>query len=130
VQVPWSVNAPALAFLTAVVEGDEYMQRTWELTPAWRANVISRLRPLSEACARGDEAKRWTFHGREFLSWVWINVWSERVAEDAVARARKAGVPVRSGLQGYERPTFVRVAVREPAKVELLVKAWEGLGTA
>ena len=49
------------------------------------------------------------------------------VAENAVNKAKLFGVPVRSGLPGYNRPTFVRVAVREPSKVNILIKAWEQL---
>nr|CAG8483719.1 3013_t:CDS:2 [Entrophospora candida] len=36
-------------------------------------------------------------------------------------------VPVRSGQPGYNRPTFIRIAVREPSKVDVRIKAWEQL---
>ncbi|CAJ0650957.1 2219_t:CDS:2 [Entrophospora sp. SA101] len=36
-------------------------------------------------------------------------------------------VSVRSGQPGYNRPTFVRIAVREPSKVDVRIKTWEQL---
>lgn len=38
-QVPWSVNTMALAFTSEVVKDHAFLQRTWELTPQWRAHV-------------------------------------------------------------------------------------------
>ncbi|CAG8585958.1 17021_t:CDS:2 [Rhizophagus irregularis] len=125
-QVPWSVNSPALAFLNAVVKDTEYMEKTWELTPKWRSELIERLRVLSEAIikAKDDEGYEWEFHGKSFLSYIWINMKSKEIVEEAIGKAKAAGVPVRSGVPGYDRPTYLRVAVREPSKVDILIKAW------
>ncbi|GBC15238.2 60S ribosomal protein L16 [Rhizophagus irregularis DAOM 181602=DAOM 197198] len=129
-QVPWSVNSPALAFLNAVVKDTEYMEKTWELTPKWRSELIERLRVLSEAIikAKDDEGYEWEFHGKSFLSYIWINMKSKEIVEEAIGKAKAAGVPVRSGVPGYDRPTYLRVAVREPSKVDILIKAWSKLG--
>ncbi|GBB87865.1 hypothetical protein RclHR1_14360004 [Rhizophagus clarus] len=129
-QVPWSVNSPALAFLDAVVKDTAYMEQTWELTRKWRAEFIERLKGISEAIvqAKDDEEYAWEFKGKSFLSYIWINVKSEAIAKEAVAKARAAGVPIRSGTPGYERPTYIRLAVREPSKVDILIKAWSKLG--
>lgn len=122
IQVPWSVNSPALAFLDAVVRDDAYLRTTWEDTPRLRRYLVVRLRELKAA-----ERDQWELRGKEFLSWVWIDMKRREIAEEAVARARAAGVPVRSGGPGYERPAFVRVAVRGEKEVDVLVAAWEGL---
>ncbi|CAB4401987.1 PLP-dependent transferase [Rhizophagus irregularis] len=129
-QVPWSVNSPALAFLNAVVKDTEYMEKTWELTPKWRSELVERLRVLSEAIikAKDDEGYEWEFHGKSFLSYIWINMKSKEIVEEAIGKAKAAGVPVRSGVPGYDRPTYLRVAVREPSKVDILIKAWSKLG--
>ncbi|KAJ1968957.1 hypothetical protein H4R34_006212 [Dimargaris verticillata] len=117
-QVPWSVNCAALAFLSQVVKDDQYMADTWALTPTWRKHIIATL---------SQQLPQWLCYGEPFLSWVWIDTGSEDVAQKAVALARGAGVPVRNGLPGYSRPTFVRVAVREPSKFAVLLDAWRDL---
>ncbi|CAG8471992.1 477_t:CDS:10 [Ambispora leptoticha] len=139
-QVPWSVNSPALAFLHAVVKDDAYMERTWQVTPVWRSALIERLKNLLEIFMKrqnknasgveddGDKSLEWKFYGKPFLSWVWVDLKSQKLAQEAVALAKAAGVPVRSGQPGYGRPTFVRIAVREPEKVDILITAWENTG--
>ncbi|KAG9296414.1 hypothetical protein G9A89_015006 [Geosiphon pyriformis] len=129
IQVPWSVNTPALGFLNVVVKDKKYMEKTWDVTPVWRESLIVKLKILSSTIGAqlNDE---WEFYGKGFLSWVWVNMKNIAIAQKAVTLAKEAGVPVRSGQPGYERPTFVRVAVRDPAKVDILIKAWEKLGIA
>src|SRR6185436_9030237 len=101
IQVPWSVNSAALAFLETVVTDTDYLNKTWEITPVWRKEILSRLTIISDEIAKvkGEQA-RWSFHGKEFLSWIWINVKDAGFAERAVEKARSAGVPVRSGKPG------------------------------
>jgi histidinol-phosphate/aromatic aminotransferase/cobyric acid decarboxylase-like protein len=129
-QVPWSVNSPALAFLNAVVKDNTYMEQTWELTSKWRAEIIEKLKGISDSIVqtRNDEGCAWEFYGKSFLSFIWINMKTEAIAKEAVAKAKAAGVPVRNGSNGYNRPTYVRVAVREPSKVDVLINAWYLLG--
>ncbi|KAJ1932370.1 hypothetical protein EC988_009482 [Linderina pennispora] len=115
-QVPWSVNTVALAFLDAVVADKIYLNKTWQMTGAWRKQTVDRIKQRFPA---------WQCHGREFLSWIWVDTKSEDVAQKAVDLAKANGVPVRSGRPGYNLPTYIRLAVREPAKVDHLFKAWE-----
>ncbi|CAG8504814.1 11204_t:CDS:2 [Racocetra fulgida] len=93
--------------------------------------LIDRLKVISNAIVmfHQDPMFAWEFYGNDFLSWVWINMKTAKIAEDAVDKAKAAGVPVRSGKPGYNRPTYVRVAVREPSKVDFLIRAWKYLGT-
>lgn len=120
IQVPWSVNSPALAFLDEVVRDTEYLKETWRVTPIYRTQLIERL----QALAKG---RPWEYFGKPYLSWVWADFKNVETAEKAVALAKQAGVPVRSGKPGYERPTFVRIAVREPKQTDVLLGAWKDL---
>ncbi|KAI7854414.1 pyridoxal phosphate-dependent transferase [Circinella umbellata] len=118
IQVPWSVNGPALQFVEAVVQDEEYLNETWENTGRLRAYLIEKLTGLND---------KWVYHGKPFLSWVWVDMVTVETAEKAIDLARQAGVPVRSGKPGYSCPTFVRVAVRKEPEVECLIKAWQSL---
>lgn len=118
-QVPWSVNTVGLAFLSKVVGDQEYLDKTWEWTTKWRAEMVEAL---------SQKFPHWQFHGREFLSWIWIDTGSEGQANRAVQLARSAGVPIRSGKPGYNCPTFIRLAVRNPEKFNVLItEAWKDL---
>ena len=117
-QVPWSVNSSALAFLSEVVKDEEYMQQTWDITHVWRKHTEDQLL---------ERFPTWTAHGKPFLSWLWLDTGDEAVADRATALAKEAGVPVRSGKPGYEEPTKVRIAVRHPDHLNLLLDAWEPL---
>lgn len=120
IQVPWSVNGPALKFVEAVVQDSEYLKETWENTSRLRSYLIQQLSNL-------DASKDWVYHGKSFLSWVWVDMKSKEVASKAVDLAREAGVPVRSGKPGYGCDTFVRVAVRKEEPVQVLINAWKAL---
>lgn len=120
IQVPWSVNGPALKFVETVVNDTEYLNETWENTTRLRAHLIEQLSSL-------EQSKEWEYYGKKFLSWVWLDVKSEQVAEKAIDLARAAGVPVRSGKPGYQCNTFIRVAVRKEEQVQVLVDAWKSL---
>jgi histidinol-phosphate/aromatic aminotransferase/cobyric acid decarboxylase-like protein len=120
IQVPWSVNGPALKFVEAVVEDADYLNETWQDTPKLRAYLTEQLQSL-------PASGKWVYHGKTFLSWVWLDMNSVEMAEKAIELARDAGVPVRSGKPGYQCDTFVRVAVRKEAEVKVLIDAWKAL---
>jgi len=117
-QVPWSVNTMALEFLSEVVHDDDYMQKTWEVTPVWRQHTIE------EIVARFPS---WQVQGKPFLSYIWVDVGDVGMVEEAVRLAKQAGTPVRSGAPGYNMPHMIRIAVREPQHLALLLDAWEPL---
>ncbi|CAH0481612.1 unnamed protein product [Peronospora belbahrii] len=117
-QVPWSVNSMALAFVSAVVKDDAYLQKTWDVTPKWRLHAIEQLT---------KRFPNWEFFGKPFLSWIWLNTKSADISEKACKLAKEHGVPVRSGKPGYNLPTFVRIAVRSPDQTAVLLKAWKQL---
>ncbi|CAD7959074.1 unnamed protein product [Amoebophrya sp. A25] len=113
-QVPWSLNLCALAFLSAAVADKEYLQQTWTLNLVWRARtkeVLSEVFPS------------WRFYGEEWLSWLWIDTKDAKVAAACVKYAKAHGVPIRNGAMGYDKPTFIRLAVRSPDKQDVLFSA-------
>lgn len=119
IQVPWSVNGPALKFVEAVVNEKDYLQETWTNTTRLRAHLVQQLQSLGH--------NDWVYHGKPFLSWVWLDMNTEEMALKAVDLARAAGVPVRSGKPGYQCNSFVRVAVRKEKEVQVLIDAWKAL---
>jgi len=113
-QVPWSVNSSALAFLSEVVKDEEYLERTWALTPGWRKHIVKEL---------ADRFPSWTVRGESFLSWLWVDTGEASIAERATTLAKDAGVPIRWGQPGYKQASVVRIAVRHPEHVKLLMDA-------
>ena len=104
IQVPWSVNGPALAFLSAAINDRAYLQSTWETTPKFRANLEEGILATHPS---------WKIHGQKWSSWLWIDCSDAAVAKSAVDACKAAGVPIRWGKHGYECPTFIRIGVRD-----------------
>ena len=104
IQVPWSVNGPALAFLSAAISDRAYLESTWNTTPKFRAN-------LAEGILSAHPS--WKIHGQKWCSWLWIDCGDSAVAKAAIDACKAAGVPIRWGKYGYECPTFIRIGVRD-----------------
>lgn len=116
-QPPWSVNSPALAFLSEALRDQAFLEQTWEATPLWgRAarNTLSVAFPS------------WKLHGPLWASWLWVDTGSEAALQAALSRARTAGLPIRSGAAGYDHPTCFRMAIRKPEVSLALVAALRG----
>jgi len=120
-QVPWSLNVAALGFLSAAVKDIDFMEQTWAMTPLWRKMEVDKLTEMFPT---------WEFLGEPMLSWIWINTKDAGLAEKATKLCKAAGVPIRWGGLGYQRPEFLRVAVRSPHKQKVLWKALERLSVA
>jgi len=114
-QVPWSVNAMALAFLSEACRDKQYLETMWEVTTGWRRRQIEEIASLCPS---------WRCCGEPFLSWVWIEMPDESTAERAVNVAKLNGTPVRWGKPGYRLPKMVRIAVRSPELSSHLFSAW------
>ena len=114
-QVPWSVNAMALAFLSEACRDKEYLETMWKVTSEWRRRQVEEI---------GNLFPSWRCVGEPFLSWVWIEMPDENAAEKAVNVARQNGTPVRWGKPGYKLPKMVRIAVRSPEQSVHLFSAW------
>jgi len=115
-QVPWSVNSMALAFTSEVVKDTEYLETTWKDTPVWRQHTCDEIL---------KKFPSFDIKGEPYLSWVWVDCKSVQIADELVAVSKAAGVPVRSGSPGYHLPTMIRVAVRRPEHLEILLKSWD-----
>lgn len=118
-QVPWSLNVAALAFLSAAVLDTEYLRQTWDLTQSWRAQTEQKLATMFP---------HWKVYGEKWLSWLWIDTTDAGEAAEAVKYCKAAGTPIRAGAMGYERPTFIRLAVRSPESQSVLFKALGRIG--
>eukprot|EP00735_Rhodelphis_limneticus_P009108 TRINITY_DN2543_c0_g1::TRINITY_DN2543_c0_g1_i1::g.19474::m.19474 TRINITY_DN2543_c0_g1::TRINITY_DN2543_c0_g1_i1::g.19474 ORF type:complete len:391 (-),score=86.23,sp/Q8R5U4/COBD_CALS4/26.26/3e-16,Aminotran_1_2/PF00155.16/3.8e-08,YjbR/PF04237.8/0.1 TRINITY_DN2543_c0_g1_i1:392-1513(-) len=103
IQVPWSVNVCALAFLSAVTKDDEYLRMTWSVTEQWRERMLDFFETTFPA---------WRVEGESWLSWLWIDTGDATMAEKVVQVCRANGTPCRSGAPGYSLPTYVRFGVR------------------
>ncbi|KAJ1617633.1 pyridoxal phosphate-dependent transferase, partial [Pavlovales sp. CCMP2436] len=113
-QVPWSLNSPALAFLSAAITDEAYLAETWARTPSWNAAARAELLAAFPG---------WRVRGQEWCSWLWVDTGDEAALASALARARAAGLPLRSGAAGYDSPTCFRMAVRAPEVSRALVRA-------
>ena len=111
-QVPWSVNCVALSFLSAVTKDTAYLEELWENTPIWNQQM------REEIASRFPDWR--VQNDNTFLSWLWIELPSEEIAEQLTIVAREAKTPIRWGKPGYELPTFVRLAVR-PAHLSAIL---------
>ena len=116
-QVPWSINSPALAFLSAAIRDEGFLARTWELTPQWN-------RSAREAMHKAFPG--WEVHGPSWASWLWVDTGDGATLKAALLLAREAGLPIRSGVAGYDHPTCFRMAVRAPEIILALVAALKG----
>lgn len=120
-QAPWSVNSPALAFLSAAIRDEAFLARTWAVTPTW--NRAAREQLLGAF-------PRWKVHGPPWISWLWVDTGDQETLQAALRLARGAGLPIRSGASGYDHPTCFRMGVRAPTTTNALVAALRPCCTA
>lgn len=116
-QVPWSVNGPALAFLAAATEDYDYLKETWEKTREWRRYAKEQIEAVKP---------HWRVMGVEWMSFLWIDTQDQEEAAAAVSACLAAGVPLRWALHGYDLPSYIRIAVREPKQTDVVVDAIKG----
>ena len=107
-QPPWSLNAIAREYLIYAFARPDYLIRTWKSVPNWRRSMIRTLAAIDP---------KWTFHGADFVSWIWIDTHDSELARRITDDSLKAGFPIRNGTEGYAMPTFVRIAVCDPALI-------------
>lgn len=117
-QNPWSVNILALKYLEKCITNEEYMIQTWNNTSTYRKNQITKLKSMFIG---------FDFYGEEFLSWIWIDTGSQIMAKLFYDACKFGGTPIRIGSVGYNKPTFIRMAVRKPEYFEKLLKNVEHL---
>lgn len=111
---PWSVNVLALQYIDECIRDEAYMNETWKRTGQYRKAQIDALR---------QKFPSWSFHGESFLPWLWVDTKDTDMACLVYSVCKLNGVPIRHGKMGYERPTFVRMAVRAPEAFEHVLKS-------
>lgn len=109
VQTPWSVNVFARDYILKCWKNTDYLLKTWDTNPRWRKEIISRLQ---------EYYPDWTFYGNDFCSYIWIDTHKEIVAERLTNISKDNGFPIRHGKYSYERPTYIRLGVRNPERLE------------
>lgn len=118
IQVPWSVNGPALAFLSAAIRDKDYLESTWRTTPVFRQNLVNFIQRMHPD---------WKVEGKSWSSWLWIDTGSAEVAEKAIQSCKANGVPIRWGKYGYECPRHIRIGVRDEIHHKPLFEALSSL---
>jgi len=115
-QNPWSCNILALEYLNATLNDYAYLQKTWNTTyllRKYQTTIIETTFPT------------WKTEGESFLSWIWINLPDEKMAEKIYNISKNNNMPVRWGKIGYGKPNYIRLAVRETTSFNLLINSWK-----
>ena len=112
-QPPWSLNAIAREYLLHCYRTPEYLESTWNQIRRWRAEMVSTLSQISEDWGAG-----WTFEGADFVSWIWINTHDSRLAHLLTHESQSSGYPIRHGIHGYMKDSYIRVAVACPSEIQ------------
>eukprot|EP00871_Galdieria_phlegrea_P004288 jgi/Galph1/4860/GphlegSOOS_G3543.1 len=113
-QIPWSCNVVAQAFLIAACSDEEYMERTWKVLPEWKKQQEQLIRSLG--WIPNESSPEW-------VPWVFVDCKTASVAEQAVAIALMVGCPVRH-CASFGCPRHMRLGVREPKYQQVLYRAW------
>ena len=116
--IPWSCNIFALKYLNGCINDEIYMKTTWKLTKKYRKYIVDNLK---------DMYPNWLIFGNDFLSWVWIDTLSEQFALLIYNMCKLNGIPIRLGTNGYNLPTYIRIAVRKKKNVDILLEVLESL---
>lgn len=114
-QVPWSANSLAQAFLVAACSDADYMQRSWDTLPGWKREQEEGIRKLGWKVNELSPA---------WVPWVFFECPDEATAQRASDVAYQAGCPVRL-CRSFGTPRCIRVGVRKPADQMVLQNAWE-----
>lgn len=114
-QVPWSCNSLAQAFLEKACADEGYMQRSWETLPGWKKVQEEGVRKLG--WKPNEESPLW-------VPWVFFECPDEETAQRAADVAYGAGCPVRL-CRSFGTPKCIRLGVRSPEHQQVLQKAWE-----
>jgi histidinol-phosphate/aromatic aminotransferase/cobyric acid decarboxylase-like protein len=115
-QNPWSCNILALEYLNATISDYAYLQKTWNTTyllRKYQTTIIETTFPT------------WKTEGEIFLSWIWIKLPDENIAEKIYNVSKNNNMPVRWGKIGYNKPNYIRLAVRETKTFNLLINVWK-----
>jgi hypothetical protein len=117
-QNPWNCNILALEYISKCIKDESYLKLTWDTTETLRTNQINKI---------NQEFPEWKIHGEKFLSWIWIELPDEKIAQQLYMCSKKSNMPIRWGKVGYKKNNFVRVAVRNMENFDKLLLQWKFL---
>lgn len=113
---PWNVNVLALEYIKECIKDDNYMNLIWNNTSLQRKKQINDLKNIFN---------NWTFHGENFISWIWINTKNSYLAEICYEFCKYNGVPIRWAKISYNCDTYIRIAVRNNEYFEKLLNIFK-----
>jgi histidinol-phosphate/aromatic aminotransferase/cobyric acid decarboxylase-like protein len=117
IKTPWSCNILALEYLSAAVQDKSYITQVWNTTGLLRTQQAAKII---------ETFPSWKVHGVEFLSWMWIECPNSFTAIYLTQISKQNGTPIRwGGMGGYNRPSFIRIAVRKMEAFDSLLNAWK-----
>ena len=102
--------------MNVTINDDTYLNKTWNTTHLLRKyqkTIIETTFPS------------WKVEGENFLSWMWIKMPNEKIAEKVYNISKKNNMPIRWGKIGYNKSDYIRVAVRETKTFNLLINIWK-----
>lgn len=116
--VPWSCNIMALKYLNGCIKDDEYINKTWLTTTTLRNNLAESIKNIY--C-------NWNIYGESFLSWIWIDTLNNEFAKLVYDICKLNGIPIRLGIDGYNLPSYIRIAVRSEKSNNILINVLKSL---
>ena len=114
-QNPWSNNILALEYLDICIRDEKYCRKTWNTTEMMRTYQCSQIHKYFP---------EWKIYGVSFISWIWIELPNQELAENVYEISKKHHMPIRWGKMGYNKPTFIRIAVRKNKYFDKLLHCW------
>ena len=114
-QVPWSVNGAAQAFIIAAINDNEYLGKMWQQTPVLKKHQIDLLDQIGFRA--NPNSPLW-------VPFIYVDFLTEEIEQLAEEIAYNAGYPIR-GCKSYGAPHCVRLGVRLIEHQEALANAWK-----
>jgi len=110
-QIPWSVNILAYHYLNGCLTDYKYLITTRKNTYILRKQMYDTLIDLFPFI---------TIYGKDFLSWLWIDLKSESLVNIIHKKLFDNGILIRKGKIGYKQDTYIRLAVRNEIQNNIL----------
>ncbi|OHT13703.1 histidinol-phosphate aminotransferase [Tritrichomonas foetus] len=113
-QVPWSVNGAAQAFIISAINDKKFFEEMWKQTPVLKANQIKLLDEVGFKA--NPNSPLW-------VPYIYVDFLNEEITQEAERIAFEAGYPIRV-CKSYGAPHHVRLGIRLIEHQEAMQKAW------
>ena len=118
IKIPWSVNNISLKYIDYCINDTKYMKDIWDNTSILRDYQCQQIKSYFP---------NWDIYGANFLSWIWIDTHNEDIALLAYNLCKYNGTPIRLGKFGYNKNSYLRIAVKEEKYFDLLLNSLKSL---